>query len=699
MDVPPSSSSTHLHYLAQSTYPHYSQSASDLSTSALFNPDSFPNSSHYSSHPLPSEHIQSSDMPMPSMTPAPLDDEDQDLVLLSNISDLPSSSIQGFQHSQEGGGLSRPLTLQEQERLANLDRLKFFLATAPSAWSGCSTVPDMNTEHPTHPNAAHPALNRFLLPNQEYVTCVLWNGLYHITGTDIVRALVFRFEAFGRPVRNMKKFEEGVFSDLRNLKPGADASLEEPKSPFLDLLFKYQCIRTQKKQKVFYWFSVPHDRLFLDALERDLKREKMGFEPTTLVTGEPAMSFTYDPKRSLYDQFSRGQKGDTDDDDPHGSDSADAGAVNKMINPADSLVGRSREDGASSSDERPGDDARSRSYPSAAFLSMFSLFEGSPSYKRRRRRQPKMTRKSSEEISDNGSSVGSVRQSVDENQVAPSVGHRLGFPRNASDAFLAQANSRRLGIPSSIGHESLGHRAGSSSFPENVLMSASNGTAGGFDLAPEVDGISRHPQRQNTFPLYEPQRVNLGHPSHPQEVPTSGPSPYMLSGGSASHSASSLPAPSQKVKAFSCPLFSCGRLFKRHEHLKRHLLTHTMERPYQCPICRKRFSRSDNLNQHTRIHARSSEAAFGGGCMAMRMQTRIMRAWITWTVTTMSSQRMPPLGLLRLRYRVNSLRKGFFHPQRQRRVDTEPRRTFLPARCPKSSLRSKAREIMMVFML
>ena len=75
----------------------------------------------------------------------------------------------------------------------------------------------------------HPALNRFLLPNSEYVSCVLWGGLYHITGTDIVRALVFRFEAFGRPVKNMKKFEEGVFSDLRNLKPGVDACLEEPK--------------------------------------------------------------------------------------------------------------------------------------------------------------------------------------------------------------------------------------------------------------------------------------------------------------------------------------------------------------------------------------------------------------------------------------------------------------------------------------
>lgn len=44
-----------------------------------------------------------------------------------------------------------------------------------------------------------------------------------------VRALSFRFEAFGRPVKATKKWEEGVFSDLRNLKPGQDACLEEPK--------------------------------------------------------------------------------------------------------------------------------------------------------------------------------------------------------------------------------------------------------------------------------------------------------------------------------------------------------------------------------------------------------------------------------------------------------------------------------------
>ena len=95
-------------------------------------------------------------------------------------------------------------------------------------------------------------------------------------------------------MKNSKKFEEGIFSDLRNLKSGTDASLEEPKSAFLDFLYKNNCIRTQKKQKVFYWYSVPHDRLFLDALERDLKREKMGQEATTVAVAEPALSFEFD---------------------------------------------------------------------------------------------------------------------------------------------------------------------------------------------------------------------------------------------------------------------------------------------------------------------------------------------------------------------------------------------------------------------
>ena len=190
----------------------------------------------------------------------------------------PDNNPNDYTSSTPGltAGLSRPLKPIERERLAHLDRLKFFLATAPSRWDDAAenaaptpslnsmgenvdemlegrvttptppsqqfmsgTVPygpgSFGSSYPSsqydsssapstsNPNSTyrntftsfptsqsiqdpihqqlshlraphHPALNRFLLPNHEYVTCVLWNGLYHISGTDIVRALVFRFE-------------------------------------------------------------------------------------------------------------------------------------------------------------------------------------------------------------------------------------------------------------------------------------------------------------------------------------------------------------------------------------------------------------------------------------------------------------------------------------------------------------------------
>jgi len=119
---------------------------------------------------------------------------------------------------------------------------------------------------------ALPLLTYTLPGTQETISCVFWRGKYHITGTDIVKILRFRFACLGKPVGNMKKFEEGVFSDLRNLKAGEHATLEEPKSEFLEFLYKHNCIRTQKKQKVFYWYEVHHDDLVLEAFERDAKR-------------------------------------------------------------------------------------------------------------------------------------------------------------------------------------------------------------------------------------------------------------------------------------------------------------------------------------------------------------------------------------------------------------------------------------------
>ncbi|MCJ1306913.1 homeodomain transcription factor ste12 [Agyrium rufum] len=202
----------------------------------------------------------------------------------------PPQKPETFMLSNEA---QQSLPQDAQVALQQVDNLKYFLISAPVDWT-----PDQY-------------IRRFLLPTGEYVSCVLWNNLFHISGTDIVRCLSFRFQAFGRPVKNSKKFEEGIFSDLRNLKSGTDASLEEPKSPFLDFMYKNNCIRTQKKQKVFYWYSVPHDRLFLDALERDLKREKMGQEATTAAVNEPALSFEFDASQSLFEQLTKAQQANT----------------------------------------------------------------------------------------------------------------------------------------------------------------------------------------------------------------------------------------------------------------------------------------------------------------------------------------------------------------------------------------------------
>ena len=81
-------------------------------------------------------------------------------------------------------------------------------------------------------------------------------------------------------------------------------------------------------------------------------------------------------------------------------------------------------------------------------------------------------------------------------------------------------------------------------------------------------------------------------------------------------SSSEIPAPVSadvaRTKVFVCPLFSCGRMYKRMEHLKRHVRSHTMERPFQCHRCSKKFSRQDNLNQHLRIHMRMDAEGMTG---------------------------------------------------------------------------------------
>ncbi|KAJ5647474.1 hypothetical protein N7490_003846 [Penicillium lividum] len=598
-----------------------------------------------------------------------------------------------------------------QVALQQVDNLKYFLLSAPVDWQ-----PDQ-------------LIRRFLLPTGDYVSCILWSNLFHISGTDIVRCLAFRFQAFGRPVKNSKKFEEGIFSDLRNLKAGTDATLEEPKSAFLDFLYKNNCIRTQKKQKVFYWYSVPHDRLFLDALERDLKREKMNQEATTVAVSEPAMSFEFDSSQSLYEQLTKAQQTNSSSFSAHASAhisahasvhhsahasttygqpnspvlrTVDAMPPPQMAPPAmpllqdesvqpmysnppmpmsnnlvQSIIKREQDYGAIQYDRNGMPIARIHQRhssmptfyeysPAPSFVSSqyedysnrglsfepvtppqhsvglgaepayianedtglytaipdlshaapynpmmqlppsnftnghyqaaprpystnpYSVIEGSPTYKQRRRR-PSMTP---------GSSQGTpgVMNGSAPPQPAP---HPTAYAAHKpSDLRRSVSSSVAPGLEDESAHDLV------RTYPSAMLPQK--------DLLNE---ISRHgTPLQHLDGSVEPQSVSLSHPHDDlAALPTSAVIETTVQNSTSRER--SAPGPARRArsatmmelgpyphKSHSCPIPSCGRLFKRLEHLKRHVRTHTQERPYPCPYCSKAFSRSDNLAQHRRIH-------------------------------------------------------------------------------------------------
>ncbi|WVQ97781.1 hypothetical protein IAU59_004895 [Kwoniella sp. CBS 9459] len=520
----------------------------------------------------------------------------------------------------------RALTERESQLVKHLSRLQFFLATAPTRWMGA----DEGAIRATSPfqsgslSSPHPNLNRFLLPNGEHVACVFWNGLYHITGTDIVRALVFRFEAFSRPVKNIKKFEEGVFSDLRNLKPGTDACLEEPKSPFLDLLFRNGCIRTQKK--VFYWFSVPHDRLFLDALERDLKREKMGLEPTTVVVGEPARSFRYDPKRSLFEQFAGKQPGLEESINVNARIS-DSSVSQTLIAaqqyPADSkfpLSEAQTEQPAQSSpshngqqscrpagtehlvqspDANQGKDGLSCPTTANTVLFSRSLLKGSPAYKQGRR---KSSRDKKQRHNRGGTATTDYDTGEDESGSDSDRLQQTDYSFSNTSEIVGQQPPFVPPPPPPIYGDA---RASPFTFPasgssQGIAIGPSAGVPSTFS---GIQSLSQSTAEISWTPA-------LAHPATDDRVPHLSVYPSMstiartaqqpiltqITGGSSG---------GPPAKGFSCPLLSCGRLFKRLEHLKRHVRTHTQERPYECTRCAKRFSRSDNLTQHIKTHEKA----------------------------------------------------------------------------------------------
>ncbi|OZJ01729.1 hypothetical protein BZG36_05447 [Bifiguratus adelaidae] len=556
----------------------------------------------------------------------------------------------------ETAGAELPTEENKAERLRQIDDLRFFLATAPSKLEKDQVI------------------SRYSLPTGDFISCVLYNNLFHVTGTDIVRCLVFRFHAFGRPVTNIKKFEEGIFSDLRNLKPGQDASLEEPKSEFLELLFKNNCIRTQKKQKVFYWFSVPHDRLFLDAMERDLKREKAGGQTTTVAMAEPALSISLDTTKQLFKEFKKTIVGEeikdaedekvaSDDEDGQveiGEDGHDAsgmakddeneedGAYLHIHEETQQVEGMyDRENGAemqvdptqadlittgydtfhslqqqaianhysehlaalqasgctsegrkerplsgSSKSHHPvlstisenGDIAQTSSLPNtpagattpdaakATVLGAFPLFVGSPTYKQRRRRASSMSM-----------SAASSRKTDTPATTGQGQADSMSVPSLSTSGVTTEKFKRRFhpGHGRSISHPNLTFMMGEDAHNRSTSPMS---TRSGRTVTP----------RSSLSNLSASAHDYCGEDVKSEDAPilTADTIPIVTSGVT----------PSERTYACSFP--NCSRVFKRLEHLRRHLRTHTLERPYPCPMCNKRFSRSDNLAQHKKTHER-----------------------------------------------------------------------------------------------
>lgn len=283
----------------------------------------------------------------------------------------------------------------------------------------------------------------------------------------------------------------------------------------------------------------------------------MSLEPTTVVVGEPALSFTYDTKRSLYEQFMKAQ----------GAQDGE-GELETAVRRAEEAIAMEQESevrrlpAAAPTSERDG----TSSSGTGTIFNMFSLFEGSPNYKQRRKKGPRTGRSAlgrdsaSEEEHENTVSRGP-------SEVVEDVNGEL----SAAAMFEAQA-----GIGSGSSRQMQAERqAESQRAVQAQHLALLQQHASGISKTRHVSGRSMH--------------SSMGVPvTHSHSLPAG------LDGV----------AGGRKTKAYVCPLYSCQRLFKRLEHLKRHVRMHTMERPYQCDLCQRRFSRADNLSQHMRTHGR-----------------------------------------------------------------------------------------------
>jgi transcription factor STE12 len=431
---------------------------------------------------------------------------------------------------------------------------------------------------------------------------------------------------------------------------------------------------------VFYWFSVPHDRLFLDALERDLKREKMNQEPTTRATAEPALSFYYDSSMTLFDQLTKAvQQSNSSASSLTMNRARDQGMgdyrthsrqhsrqasdlmppppqMSQMPHPHEEYASYIMQDNNHQLDLEPSASIVQRQLESSPFVPMpygqqnyrsaamscppFAGVEYSPApsfgtghISPDEYAQGRAMTYAPETPPQSQQGIYGMNNQTQHYGLLPtpeaSISGDVYTPH--SIIFLDRSNLDTMNMrrPSIIpepmgvlqGSPTYKQRRRRTSISQHMNMIGNNipGTSTQFGhrrAASVADGSLRNTLlnqgfQRHTTPLrdspYQRTSTPVSHLQQPifnaheelaqlqmehDERYTSA-SPMDMRASSVTPGAGDGPA-----KTFTCPVPTCGRLFKRLEHLKRHVRTHTQERPYICGVCAKKFSRSDNLAQY-----------------------------------------------------------------------------------------------------
>ena len=137
--------------------------------------------------------------------------------------------------------------------------------------------------------------------------------------------------------------------------------------------------------------------------------------------------------------------------------------------------------------------------------------------------------------------------------------------------------------------------------PSTPVRSVSLGTPSGTDTP--VSRLSAHNEYHDDFPVSPVYHDGIMR-SHTHRQPSRKSSKKQLTRSNLS--LENLP-PIIKQVQFKCKEPGCKGRFKRQEHLKRHMKSHSKEKPHVCwvPGCHRAFSRSDNLNAHyTKTHSK-----------------------------------------------------------------------------------------------